>query len=319
MRAIALAGGTLGLLAIGLTVLTLTPDRLDAPVQLASPETLDRPASSATSLAALRAAPTPTTGALVAPGTGPAVAAPSTALMSAPTTDLVRPSHTTFTTVARALPAAATSTTSSPPSSGPDADPIGNTGYALVATEAGGADGLERHTPVEVKMPAGDVRTALTVASTDVVALVAVDPAAGSRLADRLPAPADTVFVASDHHTIETTYAELAAVGEPPAVAVVTDADGAVVGVCADHRGKLVYLPLVGAHVGDDDATDDDDHDVHDDQDDDGDVGDRDDDSDDSDDSDDATDRGDVGDDDGGYDVSDDGAGRRGERWRTGS
>lgn len=314
VRAIALAGGTLGLLAIGLTVLTLTPDRLDAPVQLATPETLDRPASSATSLSALRAAPTPTTGALAAPGTEPAVAptstAPtSTAAPSAPTTDLVRPSLTTFTTVARALPAA--TTTSSPPVSGPDADPIGSTGYALVATESGVADGLERHAPVEVKMPAGDLRTALTVASTDVVALVAVDPAAGSRLANHVPAPADTVFVSSDHDTIETTYAELVAVGEPPAVAVVTDADGAVVGVCADHEGKLVYLPLVGPvrhdATGDDTDADTDDPDHA--------VGDR---------GDDTTDRRDVGDDvngddTGGYDVSGDGDGRRGERWRPGS
>lgn len=237
----------MGLLAIGLAVLTLTPGRLDAPVRLASPATLDDLAASVTPLTALRSSTPPAP----APAPAPASTQPRAALgpeTAAAAFDEIRPpmARTTFTTIAQAVPATAASTTSPLPA-GRAADPIGSSGYALLAVDPGAEERPERHSPVDVHLPTGDVRTALAVASTDVVTLVAIDPAAGSRLATSVPKAADTVTVTSDDDTTRITYAELLADLEPPAEAVITDETGAVVGVCADHGGKLVYQPLVSA------------------------------------------------------------------------
>ncbi len=218
-RAFALATGSLGLLAIGVLVMTVTPRRQESPLAI-----------SATTTPLAIAGVTPITS--IASGFVPT-------LISRPLgfteRDLLAQVEAPSRATARATPVLAT--------------PIGDGQFALV-TEAG--LGGERGPVIAVRFASGDEGTAAIVSPTDqpIVVVSLASEVVGSDVARRLPQPNEVVTVMASP-PVAIRFADVGTLDVSEGTAVL-DGTGDLVGLCSRDRdgGATTLIPVSDELVG---------------------------------------------------------------------
>lgn len=197
--------GTLGLLAVGVLIFTVTPRRLESPIALSATTT---PISS---LSAAAAAPSSTSG--QTDSTRPAVLIPAFAARGPLTSVSPQPLHALAT-------------------------PIGDGHLALitgVALEAQGTNSLN-DPAIDVQLPSGRVGTGTIIGqSGDTWVIELWQPEAGHDIASNRPVGAEIVTVMGSP-PVTIAFADVATLDVPEGAAVL-DHSGDLVGLCTRQRG----------------------------------------------------------------------------------
>ena len=224
-RVFALTTGTLGLLAVGVLILTVTPRRQESPVAVSATTT---PAAAVVAVVGVGVDQTGTEPGRRADTRAPAFAPRSVVATTAPT--MAPTSTRPPDQVTRAL-----------------ATPIGDGRIAITTRVAlAHADG----TSVAVVLPSGRHATGEIVETSADTVLVALDQGEpGHEIADHRPSAGDMVVVMTSP-PIDIAYGEISTLDVDEGTAVL-DRDGDLVGVCSEGRDadhvRLVEITAVHA------------------------------------------------------------------------